>query len=136
MMNDPSNKVITALYGLLNGKVSGFTVYSMPPSGVDDYILIGDYIGAEDSAKDNYMFRSSIQLEVIKTYRGQGSKAAVNTAVDTILGLVRTSFATRLTMTGFVNTVCTVESVQDFVEQDEEYHIFRKIIRFNLIIEE
>ena len=136
MMNDPSNKVVSALYTALNTKVSGFTVYSMPPSGVDDYILIGDYIGVEDSAKDNYIFDSSIEIELFKSYRGQGSKKALNVAVDTILGLIRTDFASALTMTGFTNVVCTVANIQDFIEESDEYHIFRKIIRFRLIIEE
>jgi hypothetical protein len=33
-------------------------------------------------------------------------------------------------------TVTTVESINDFVEEDDEFKIYRKFVRFNLIIEE
>ena len=134
-MNDPSNEVVNAIYDALNGNTV-MTVYSMPPADVDNFILIADYIGTEDSAKDNYMTRASITLEFVARYRAQGTKTVVNTDVDTVIGILRNAFASSITMSGFTNIVLTLDNVTDFIEEDTEYHIYRKIVRFNLIIEE
>jgi hypothetical protein len=134
-MNDPSNEVVKAFFTALNTKTT-LPVYSMVPSGVDDYIYIGDYVGVENSAKDRYITEASIQIEFVKRYRGQATKTAVNTDVDTVIGLVRTAFSSGLTLTGYTMAVTTIESVNDFVEEDDEYKIYRKFVRFRLIIQE
>jgi len=134
-MKDCSTEVVKAFYSALNGKTT-LPVYSMIPKGITDFIYISDYTGVEDSAKDTYITRATILIEFVKAYREQGSKAAVNTDVNTVIGIVRNKFASGLTMTGFTMTVTTVESINDFVEEDDEFKIYRKFVRFNLIIEE
>jgi len=134
-MNDPSNIIVSAIYTALNGSTS-LPVYSMVPSGVDNFIEIGDYNGVEDSAKDSYITRATIQIEFVKRYRGQGTKSEVNTDVNTVIGILRDGFSSSITLTGFSNIVLTVDSVNDLIEDDEEFKIYRKFVRFNLIIEQ
>jgi len=134
-MNDPSNIIVSAIYTALTGSTS-LPVYSMVPSGVDNFIEIGDYNGVEDSAKDSYITRATIQIEFVKRYRGQGTKSEVNTDVNTVIGILRDGFSSSITLTGFSNIVLTVDSVNDLIEDDEEFKIYRKFVRFNLIIEQ
>ena len=134
-MKDPSNEVIKVFFTALNGNTT-LPVYTMVPDDVDSFILIGDYSGLEDSAKDTFIFDSTITIELVKRYSGQGSKKEVNDDVNTIFGIVRDDFASGLTMTGFCMSVVTVGNIVDFVEEDDEYKIYRKIIRFNMIITE
>ena len=108
----------------------------MVPSKVDDFIVIGDYTGVEDSAKDTWITDATIQIEFVKRYTGQGTKSEVNTDVNTVIGIIRAGFGTTLTMSGFNMTVSTIESTTDFVEEDDEFKIYRKFITVRLIIEQ
>ena len=134
-MKDPSNEVLKAFYTALNGNTV-LPVYTMVPTDVNDFIEIGDYTGVENSAKDTYLTEATIQLEFVKRYRGQGTKTEVNTDVNTVTGLVRDNFASGLSMSGFTMRVTTIDSVNDFIEEDDEFKIYRKFVRFRLIIEE
>jgi len=134
-MNDPSNEVVNVFYDALNGNTT-LPVYSMVPSKVDDFIVIGDYTGVEDSAKDTWITDATIQIEFVKRYTGQGTKSEVNTDVNTVIGIIRAGFGTTLTMSGFNMTVSTIESTTDFVEEDDEFKIYRKFITVRLIIEQ
>ena len=53
-----------------------------------------------------------------------------------MIGIVRAAFGTTLTMSGFNMTVSTIESTTDFVEEDDEFKIYRKFITVRLIIEQ
>lgn len=134
-MKDPSNEIVKVIYAALNGNTT-LTVYTMVPPGVENFIEIGDYTGVEDSAKDTYITNATIQLEFVKRYRGQGTKTEINTDVNTVIGIMRSTFASGLTMSGFTMTVTTVDGVNDFIEEDDEFKIYRKFVRFRLIIEE
>ena len=134
-MKDPSGEVISAFYTALNGKCT-LPVYSMVPRDVDDFIFIGDITCVGDVAKDRYITNNTIQIEIIKTYRDQGSKVAVNAISNTILGIIRNAFASTVTLTSFTVPLVVLDSMTDFVEETDEYKVFRKLIRFRLIIEE
>jgi hypothetical protein len=134
-MNDPSNEVVNVFYDALQGKTT-LPVYSMVPSKIDNFIVIGDYTGVEDSAKDTWITDATIQIEFVKRYTGQGTKSEVNADVNTVIGIVRAAFGTTLTMSGFNMTVSTIESTTDFVEEDDEFKIYRKFITVRLIIEQ
>ena len=134
-MNDPSNEVVNVFYDALQGKTT-LPVYSMVPAKVDNFIVIGDYTGVEDSAKDTWITDATIQIEFVKRYTGQGAKSEVNADVNTVIGIVRAAFGTTLSMSGFDMVVSTIDGVNDFVEEDNEFKIYRKFVRFRLIIEQ
>ena len=73
-MKDASNEVIKAFYTALNGNTT-LPVYTMVPDNVNDFIYIDQYNGNEDSANDAYITRASLQIEFVKRYTGQGSRA-------------------------------------------------------------
>jgi len=134
-MKDPSNEVIKAFYSELNGKTT-LTPYTMVPSGVDDYIFIGDFTTNGDIAKDKYITDNTVTVEIVKTYRGQGTKTAVNADANIVLQNIRDAFASTVALTGFTVIVTTWDGSNDFVEETDEFKIFRKFVRFRLIIEE
>lgn len=134
-MKDPANEVIAAFYTALNGNTT-LPVYTMVPRNVDDFIYIGDFTLVGDVAKDKYITDNTLQIEIIKTYRDQGTKADVNAESNTIVGIIRDSFASTVTLTNFNVPLVVIDGMNDFVEETEEYKVFRKLLRFRLIIEE
>jgi len=134
-MKDPSNELKAAFYTALNGNTT-LPVYTMVPDGVDDFIVIGDCTLTGDVAKDRYITDNTLQVEIVKTYRNQGSKKAVDTDSNAIVGIIRNAFASTVTLTSFVVSLVVIDGMNDFVEDTEEFKIYRKIIRFRLIIEE
>ena len=134
-MKDPSSELKAAIYTALNGNTT-LPVYTMVPDGVDSFIIIGDCTLVGDIAKDKYITDNTLQVEIVKTYRSQGSKKAVDTDSNAIVGILRNAFASTVTLTSFVVSLVVIDGMNDFVEETDEFKVYRKIIRFRLIIEE
>lgn len=134
-MRDPSSEIKKAYYDLLNGNTA-LDVYTMLPQGIDDFIFVGDFTIGEDIAKDTWITDCTIQIEILRTYRNQGTKTEVDSDANIITQLVRDNFASGVTLTNFSVPITTLDGSNDFVEETDEFKIYRKFLRFRLTVEE
>lgn len=128
-MNFPIDTVRTALYTLLNGNVSGYTVLSAPATTDGNFVLIGDIRARDTSYQSNPIFDLYIPIEVVSkqalTHTGKFSKKAGSTASATIEGLCKPSLVTFGAVSGWTVTDFRLDDHSEDVTLNADVSIFR-----------
>jgi len=136
-MTFPDNTVIEeALYDLLNGNIgTGVSFFnSVSPQTKGKYAWVLGISNLEDSAKDTYVWRSIMTIEIVIPFRNAGSKKTANDVMNSIVGIMRASFSGQRTLTGFNIIDLTVGDTRDTTDSVDEFKILRKEIDFEYII--
>ena len=131
-MKDPSAEILLAFYTALNGNLTynavNYPVYTVPPKGGYNYVLLDDVELLDDSAKDYFDLEGSILIDIVtENAQDAGSTVAANDIANDLLLLVTKK---PLSMTNFTLAVTPFLDLQNFLkEQTETALIVRKLIR-------
>ena len=142
-MLDPTDKVLTALYNLLNGiTVTPITgtgslsvpFFTFPPeTQAYPYITVSQINVLPDNDKTAYSTEVVVVLDVVTAFESSRATAKqANQIADEILTLV--DYKNNLSLTGATNWKVRVEDSQLLNEMAESIRIVRKLIRIRFSI--
>ena len=142
-MIDPTDKVLTALYNLLNGiTVTPITgtgslsvpFFTFPPETQSyPYITVSQINVLPDNDKTAYSTEVVVVLDVVTAFESSRATAKqANEIADEILSLV--DYKNNLSLTGATNWKVRVEDSQLLSEMAESIRIVRKLIRIRFSI--
>jgi len=142
-MKDPTNVIIAALHGALDGNVSygGNTipvytrVIEWGDRDYDQYIEIAEPSLDEDGPKDAYISDGTVTINVFDFFEGknEGSWTRANAISSSITQLIDTTFS----LSGFTQILGRVSGIEspDYT-LDDGGAVYQKIITYQFIIEE
>jgi len=142
-MKDPTNEIVKALHGALDGNVSygGNTipvytrVIDWDSKTEDQYIEITDPVLDEDGPKDAYISDGDVLINVYDFFEGknEGSWLRANAIASSITQLIDTTFS----LTGFTQIIGRVTRIEspDYT-LDDGGAVFQKIITYHFKIQE
>lgn len=142
-MKDPTDVLITALHGALDGNVSydGNTipvytrVIEWGDRTEDQFIQITDVTLDEDGPKDAFISEGDVQVYVDTFFEGKNAGSwtpagAISTAITQLIDQI-------FTLAGFTQILGRVSRIEspDYT-MDDGGAVFRKVITYQFIIEE
>ena len=142
-MKDPTNVIIAALHGALDGNVSygGNTipvytrVIEWEDRTEDQYIEIAEPALDEDGAKDTYISDGIVLVNVFDFFEGknEGSWVRANSISTSITQLIDQTFS----LSGFTQVLGRVARIEspDYT-LDDGGAVYQKIITYQFIIQE
>lgn len=131
-MKDPTTEILLAFYTALNGNLSyngdDYPVYTVPPKGGYNYVLLDDVELLDDMAKDYFDSEGSILIDIVtEDAQDAGTILAANDIANDLLLLV---IKQNLSMSNFTFSVTPYLDLMNFLkEQTETAFIVRKLIR-------
>jgi hypothetical protein len=123
-----------AFYAQLNGNV-GATVYSAVPHNASyPFVDITDTTGFEDSAKDTFILRGTCGIEIVTSFKGQGSQKQMNDIASSVISIMRASTSGYKAITGYKIINMELDEDRNLTEGTDQNKIFRKLLRFRYIV--
>ena len=123
-----------AFYTTLNGNV-GATVYSaVPHNAAYPFVNITDITGFEDSTKDTFILRSTCGIEIVTSFKGQGSQKQMNDIASAVISKMRATTSGYKAITGYKIINMELDENRNITEGTDQNKIFRKLLRFRYII--
>lgn len=142
-MKDVSNKLYSAINGLLSGNVSYsgeiIPVYHVvPQSAQNDYIYIADFNMNEASTKDRFEQNGYLNIQILTRFSHDGySEKKLNNIVGQVKTLLKGTITQVPDLSPDFN--CTFFYLENDVidySLEEVEHMSRRILRFRMEIEE
>lgn len=145
-MKDPSSILRQQIYNLLSGNVyyssSNIPVYDekVPTNASPGayYIILGSQTLNNSSNKTKFVHEASLTIDVVTEFVNDVQKLPADTICNAIMGILQTSpDAFPLTDTAaFGFRAFRYEDINTLSDQFDTAHVIRKIIRYNVIIQE